>query len=392
MDNELTDEEIRRILDFKNDMHEHPEISHAEIKTTAKIEAFLGTIPGVKILDFGLPTGVIAEIDGAEPGKTIGLRCDIDALRQHEEYDNPHHSRDDNADHACGHDFHTASMLGAAMILSKHREEMKGKAVLLFQPAEETTDGMHEVLAAGFLERVKPDAFFAIHNWPEVPAGKIVVHRGAIMGAKTNFQLTVHGRHSHGSMPQFGRDAVACSAAMITALQGVVSRHINPLDSAVLTVGAIHGGTSENITCDEVVMKASIRTLSDTAMTDAVSWMETIVKSTAASYGCTADIDYREKLPLTYNGPEMSDIAERAAEAAVGRENVVDAVPTLASEDFSLMMAEVPSFMYWIGSGTEGETPYPIHHAKFHTNDTAIPGAASVLAQSVFVSQENASD
>lgn len=380
----LTEEEERQVRDFKDWMHENPEVSNEEFETTRRITGFLNSLPGVELLDLPVETGVLAVVRGGRPGKTVGLRCDIDALLQTEAYESPHKSLKPGVMHACGHDFHTAAVLGAALILSRLRDQMAGDALLLFQKAEETTSGAKEMLEAGLLKMGRPDCFFGLHNWPMVPAGKVVVKTGGLMSAKTNFLITIHGKGGHGSMPHLCTDPIVCAAAMIQSLQTVVSRRTDPLDSVVCSVTSINGGSRENLVVDRVEMTAGIRSLSTEAMHRAVEAMENIVKCTAAAYGCTCEIAYREVIPLVDNSPAMAAIARKAAVEIVGEDNVIDTAPTLASEDFALIMEQVPSFLYWFGSCPPGEEGVALHQDRFHTDDSAIAVAAAVMANAVF--------
>ena len=385
MDIRLTAEEEARIIDFRHDMHMHPELSHREFRTSDNIKAFLASLEGIEILELHKETtGVVARLVGGKPGCEIGLRADIDAICQTEDNDLPWKSRENGIMHACGHDFHTAGLLGAAMILSRVRDEVPGKVDFIFQEAEETTDGAREMIDAGLFEVIHPEAFFGEHNRPEVPVGKVVCKNGALMAAKTNFVIRVYGRGGHGSMPHLCVDPIVASAAIIGSLQTIVSRNTDPLDSVVLSVGSIHGGSIENLVVDRVEMTASIRALSIEARERAVRRMESVVKSTAEAYECRAEIEYREILPLTFNGEEMYKVAVRAAEMAVGSENVIDVPPTLASEDFSVFMERVPSFFYWIGSGIPGETPYAWHQSRFKADDAGLKVAAGVMAAACF--------
>ena len=385
MDIRLTAEEEARIIDFRHDMHMYPELSHRELRTSGNIKSFLSSLAGIEILE--LPketTGVVARLVGGKPGCEIGLRADIDAICQTEDNDLPWKSREAGIMHACGHDFHTAGLLGAAMILSRVRSEVAGTVDFLFKEAEETTDGARKMLDAGLFEVIHPEVFFGEHNRPEVPVGKVVCKNGALMAAKTNFVIRIFGRGGHGSMPHLCVDPIVASAAIIQSLQTIVSRNTDPLESVVLSVGSIHGGSIENLVVDKVEMTASIRALSVEASEKAVRRMETVVRSTAEAYECRAEIEYREILPLTFNSEKMYKIDVRAAATAVGSDNVIDVPPTLASEDFSIFMEKVPSFFYWIGSGTPGEMACAWHQSRFKADDAGIRVAAEVMAAACF--------
>ena len=386
MDLHLTEREAKAVLAIKRDLHMHPELSHEEYETTEKIRKILSGIEGIEILQLPdtsrVKTGVVARLRGGKPGGECGLRADIDALPQTECYESPYKSQIPGKMHACGHDFHTASLLGAAMILSRNRQEVPGTVDFLFQEAEETTNGCQEMIDAGLFSLISPTHFFGMHNRPEVPAGQVVIQPGGLMSAKTNFIITIHGKGGHGAMPHLCVDPIVCAAAVIQSLQTIVSRNVDPMENAILTIGSIHGGSVENLIVEDVKMTGCVRALSQKTKDMQVSRLEEIVYSTARAYQCTAEIEYRENLPVAYNSPEMTEMARKAAAAVVGEENCVTATPTLASEDFAIIMEKVPSYLYWIGSGTEGEPLYAWHNPKFHTNDAGLYVAAAVYASS----------
>lgn len=386
MNLQLTEEEAGRVLEIKRDLHMHPELSHEEFETTKKIRKILEALPGIEILELPdtsvVKTGVVARLTGGKPGPEVGLRADIDALPQTEAYESPYKSTCPGKMHACGHDFHTASLLGAAMILSRCREEVPGTVDFLFQEAEETTNGCRDMVDAGLFDIIHPRYFFGMHNRPEVPTGQVVIQPGGLMSAKTNFVITVRGRGGHGAMPHLCIDPIVCAAAMVQSLQTIVSRNVDPMENAILTIGSINGGSVENLIVDSVRMTGCVRSLSQETKDMQVRRLEEIVYNTAKAYQCTADIEYREILPVAYNTPEMTEIARRAAAAVVGEENCVHAVPTLASEDFAIIMDKVPSYLYWVGSGTEGEPLYAWHNPMFHANDGGLKVGAAVYASS----------
>lgn len=377
----FTKEEEERILSCKRDLHMHPEPSHEEYRTSRQIKAFLETLPGVEILSLHKDvTGVVARIHGAKGRGEVGLRADIDALRQTEEYDSPYRSKTDGMMHACGHDFHTACLLGAAVLLSNTRQDWCGIVDLLFQEAEEATNGAQEMIDAGLFEVFHPQMFFGLHNRPEVVAGQVVCHEGPLMSAKSKITIRVKGQGGHGSMPQCCKDPIVAASALVMALQTITSRSIDPQDSVVFTIGSIHGGEVENLIADSVEMKASMRALGEEAKDRALEALEELVASIPKAYGCTGEVEYAESLPMVYNSKEMTELAIAAAKEAIGDKQVVDSKPSMASEDFALIMERVPSFFFWVGSGTQGEPCYAWHHPMFHTNDDGIFSGAKVMA------------
>lgn len=383
----LTEKEEARILEIKRDLHMHPELSHQEVRTSRIIREVLLSLPGIEEVRLPRPpeTGALFRLRGGKAGGECGLRADIDALPITEQYESPYVSRTPGIMHGCGHDFHCSALIGAAMLLSRQRAELPGTVDFLFQMGEETTDGMKDTLEAGLLEVIHPARFFAIHNRPEVPAGQVVIQPGALMSAKANFILTVKGEGGHGAMPHLSRDPITASAAIISALQTIVSRNVPPEETAILTIGAIHGGTVENLIADRVEMKGCVRSLSKAVRDMEMERALSIAEHVARGFLCEADLSFREELPAVFNSPSMTKIAGKAARLAAGEENLVQAAPSLASEDFALLMEKVPSYLYWVGSGTEGERLYAWHHPCFHTCDAALPVAARLYAASAFV-------
>ena len=383
----LTEEEYQSILEVKRDLHMHPELSNEEFRTTEKIKDFLRELPGVKLVDLPIRTGVIARICGRGSGPETLLRADIDALPQTEMYESPWKSVNSGVMHACGHDFHTASLLGGAMILGRVSAagELKGCVDLLFQPAEEGTTGARQVIDAGLFEVIHPDRCFGMHNWPSVPVGKVVIHQGAIMAAKRNFTIRLFGRGGHGSMPHLNTDPIVCAAAVIQSLQTVISRNMNPLTPTVLSVNMIHGGSPVNLVVDEVEIRATVRSLSDDALERAIERVETIIMKSAEAYECRAEIAWKERIPAVINTPEMCELAAHAAAGVQCVNRTIDAPPSLASEDFSLYRNYVPSFYYWVGSCREGDRVEELHRPYFHTDDEALRVAASLYASSALL-------
>lgn len=376
----LTEKEFEYIRDIKRDLHMHPETAHNEFRTTEKIREALDKIDGAEIIDSGFRTGLLALIKGTGGGKDIMLRADIDAIAQNEEYNSPWKSQVPGVMHACGHDIHTASLIGAAVILGRLRTEgrLKNNVYLLFQPAEEGTTGARELIDGGLFDLISPDMCFGFHNWPKVRSCEVVCHKGVIMSGKRNFTIMIKGSGGHGSMPHLNRDPIVCSAALIQNLQTIVSRNTDPVDSLVLSISMIEGGRPANVVADEVKLVATIRSLSDKALDRAIERVECITKNTSAAYECTSEVIWQERIPALLNTDEMYETAYKAAKEAGAV--ITDAEPSLASEDFALYRSFVPSFYYWIGSTPEGEEPEDLHRPLFHGDDEVMKTAASIFA------------
>ena len=402
----MNEEIFTKILALKRELHQNPELSGQEYETTKKIKEALSGLPGLTVLDPGTPTGVLAQIRGTLPGPETLLRADIDALPQTEQYDSPWQSRRHGIMHACGHDFHTAALIGAAHILSRFFLDgtLRGTVDLLFQPAEEGTTGARALIDAGLFDVIHPDRCFGIHNWPSLDCGNIVIHEGPLMAAKRNFTLTIKGHGGHGSMPHLNVDPIVCAASVIQSLQTVISRNTNPLDSSVLSINMIKGGSPVNLVVEDVVLQGTIRSLSDDALTRALQRAETIIYKTAEAYECGCSIEWKERIPAVINTPEMCRLAGTAAEktcTALRSKTesgdftaadpmppackVTDAPPSLASEDFALYRRHVPSFFYWVGSRTPGERTEELHRPCFHTDDRALFIAAQLYAESALL-------
>ncbi len=383
MNCQLTDEEYALVLDFKRDMHMYPELSRQEYETTKKIRAFLEAAGGFEVLPVPAPTGLVARLTGTLKGPEIMLRADIDALPQSEVFESPWKSRVPNVMHACGHDFHTAALLGAALCLKRAKAEglLKGCVDFVFQPAEEGTTGARTLIDARLFDFIHPEACFGMHNWPSLTTGTVACHEGALMSAKRNFEILIHGSGGHGSMPHLNIDPIVCSSALIMALQTVVSRNISPMENVVLSINMIEGGRPANVVADLVTIKGTVRSLSDAALDRAIDRVKTLVENTALAYECTSEIHWEERIPTVFNTARMRAIAEKCALAAGCQ--LTDAVPSLASEDFALYRQFAPAFFYWVGSTAPGDAPEDLHRPAFHTDDAALYHAAAIYAASV---------
>jgi hippurate hydrolase len=370
----------KRIREIKQDLHRHPEVSLKEFRTTEVIKRELLTL-GAEVIDLGLPTGVLAVLKGKRPG-LIALRADIDALQLTEETGAPDASETPGVMHGCGHDLHTASLLGAAMILSELRDEIPDVA-FIFQPAEEITSGAELMIEHGLFDKIKPDMLFGIHNVPEIPVGKVGLKLGALMSAKDNFEIRISGVGGHGGLPHKTVDPIVCAASVISSVQSIVSRNTDPREAAVVSVCSIHAGTPENLITDELFMTGSIRALSDGVMEQAKRRLQKIVASTAEAYGCGSLLKFNGGPPALVNRKDMYGIARDAAEKILGQDAITDPVPSMGSEDFAVLMKHVPGFFYFLGSGSKTRENYPWHSSKFRPDEGYLMIAAELYAQSV---------
>ena len=380
----LTDDELRMLTAFRHDLHQHPELSGRERRTSEKIRGFLSAIPECQLIDLPIETGVVARITRT-PGTSgapteVMLRADIDALPQTERVDIPWKSSVPGAMHACGHDLHTTALCGAALLLGRMRREcaVLPTVDLVFQPAEETGTGAQKLIDAGLFDRVHPEACFGMHNWPSVEVGKVVCREGALMAALRNVEIVVHGAGGHGSMPHLNVDPIVCAAAIVQSLQTVVSRNVDPLVAGLVSINMIEGGSPINRVADQVRMKGTVRSLSDDTLDRMIERVETIVQGTALAYECRSEVVWGRRIPAVWNAPEMVSEARACVERSGC--SLADAAPTLVGEDFAYYREHVPSFFFWVGSRRAGAEVHELHTPQFFADDSTIPYAAQLYA------------
>ena len=362
------------MVEMRRYFHENPEPSSEEYNTSAKIKSELDKmgIPYISIAG----TGVIGTITGVKPGKTVALRADMDALQVNECTGLPFASKKEGLMHACGHDGHIASLLGAAKILNEIKDEIHGTVKLFFQPAEETAQGAKKMIEEGALEGV--DGVFGIHLWADIELGKISVEAGPRMASTDLFRIKVTGKGGHGSLPHQGVDAVVVGSAIVMNLQSIVSREISPLEPAVVSVGQIKSGSRFNVIAPDAFMDGTTRAFSAEVRGKFHSMIDRIAKNTAEAYRATAVTEYEYLVPVTINDERCSKIAEEAVRETFGEEALTKFPKITGSEDFSYFSNEREGVLCFVGTGTENY--YPHHHPKFSVDERALPIAASMYA------------
>jgi len=362
------------LVQLLKELHQWPEVAYAEYHTTQLIRQRLEKA-GIPLLDIGLPTGAAALIEGGRPGKTIALRADIDALPMQEESGLPWASEQPGVMHACGHDFHTAMMLGAAMLLKERQAELPGRVKIIFQPAEEVDDGAERVIASGVTEDC--ELFLAGHSYPQFEAGTVGIKEGAVMAAVDRFAVTVRGTGCHAGQPQKGVDPIVTAAAMVQSLQTVVSRRMNPFTPRVLSITHVRAGTTWNIIPETAFFEGTLRTLDEEQRALAEEEFRRIVQGTAASYGAQAEIEWIHGSPAVSNDAKLCMIArETAAQCGLTAACQED---TMGGEDFSCYLRRKPGLFVRIGTGGD----YPGHHPKFTVDPKALYPAAEFFARLV---------
>lgn len=361
------------------DLHQNPELASAEVRTTACIRAILAD-HGLEILELGLETGVVACLTGGRPGPVIGLRADIDALPVTESEGHALRSQVEGRMHACGHDVHTAALLGAATVLAGLRAEIAGSVVFLFQPAEEMVRGARQIIAAGLFDRIRMDALFGLHVWPLLGTGYVGVRAGPVMAAKAGFSVAIQGRGGHGSTPQETADPIVAGAAVVSALQSIVSRNTDPREQAVVSVCSVHAEGSDNVIPACLELRGSIRVSSDTVGEMVKRRLTALCQSVAEGYGCSARVTFSHSVGVTANAARLLPLARACAAAVVGEDHVVEQEFSMASEDFSEYARHVPTFFYFLGSDNPGGEYFPLHHSGFRADSGAPARGAALLA------------
>lgn len=370
------------IIEMRRHFHQNPELSLEEFETTKKIVNELEKM-SIEVSTFkdGL-TGCIGTIKGAKEGKTLLLRADIDALSVHEKTNLEFASRVDGKMHACGHDCHAAMLLGVAKILSEMKDKFSGNIKLFFQAAEEIGLGAKLSIEQGVMDNV--DACYGVHVTPRFESPKINMQYGERMAATDVFKLTVEGTSSHGSSPHLGHDAIVASAAIITALQTIVSRINNPLKPAVVTIGTIKGGQRFNIIANEVIMEGNVRTFDEIFRKEIETHIREIAESVAKAHSCTAKLEYRYGTGVVLNKDKnLVDIAQNAVKKLYGEDSLVEMEKITGGEDFSLLMEKAPGIFGYIGtrnSKVPGSEKIN-HHECFTVDEDALIRGTAVAVQ-----------
>ncbi|MDX1673476.1 MAG: amidohydrolase [Longimicrobiales bacterium] len=367
------------LVELRRDLHAHPELSFHEERTAARAADVIETL-GWDVRRSVGGHGVVAELGG--DGPTVALRADMDALPIQETNDVPYASTVDGVMHACGHDAHTAMLVGAARLLAAAHDdgELAGRVRLLFQPAEEAADeenrsGAAHLVAAGAMDGV--EAVFALHVGPHLPAGRVFTREGALMAGSDTFTATVLGRAAHAARPDAGVDAVVLAAHVVLAAQNAVARRLSPVESGVLTMGTIRGGTAENVLAERVRIEGTLRYFDPDVRKRLRSALERAL-AVADALGGGHELDLRPGYPPTVNDPAMTRLAMDAARSVVGDDGVWEAASMMGAEDFSLLLAEAPGTLLWLGAAPD--RPRELHQPDMDIDESVLPVGSAVLA------------
>ncbi|HXT78834.1 MAG TPA: amidohydrolase [Acetobacteraceae bacterium] len=372
MDQALAD----RLTAWRRHLHAHPELTLHEVQTSAFVQARLAEL-GVPFVAGVGGNGVVATISRGQSNRSVGLRADMDALPIQETTGAPHASTQAGVMHACGHDGHTTSLLGAAALLMRDTS-WSGTVQLVFQPAEEGGGGAKSMIADGLFERFPMERIFAYHNWPGLEAGTVAVHDGPVMASGNRLFFTVTGHSGHAALPHLAKDPMIACAHLLLALQSVVARNVDPLDSAVITIATMQAGTAANQIPAEAVMRGTMRTLRDGVRDQVEEAILRIAAGVAQTFGVGLDVQIPRGNPVTANAPGERDMAAEAVLEA-GLPLRRDLRPAMTGEDFAWYLQHRPGAFLWIGNGPS-DGGRELHNSNFDFNDAVLPAAAEFLA------------
>lgn len=373
LDKEIT-LNISRLTAFRRDLHRHPELKYEEYRTADKVATYLAALGIPMVRGLGI-TGIVASIHGKgrsadNPGPAVGIRADMDALPLQEINQFEHASQIDGCMHACGHDGHTAMVLGAAELLAANRD-FDGTVHLIFQPGEEGGAGARAMMDDGLFERFPCQAVFALHNWPALPQGQMGVRVGPIMSAARKFEIIVRGKGGHAALPHTTIDPIPVACSIVGQLQTLVSRGTDPLDASVLTIGKIESGTSANIIPDEAHIHGTCRNLRKSSQQFLIEGLHRISSHIAEAHFATAEVVVTAGgYPNTDNHQKEAVFMGEIMRELVGDNNAhTDVLPAMTAEDFGFMLEEVPGAYGWIGNGTHGKPGVSLHNPGYDFND-----------------------
>ncbi len=373
------------LTEVRHHLHRNPELSMQEVQTTAFVKAELAKL-GVEIVPIGAKVGVLGMIKGTKPGHptVTALRADMDALPVEEKTGVPYASQNPGVMHACGHDGHTTVLLGVAKMLAALRDRFSGTVKLIFQPGEENLYGARSMVDAGVLENPPVDTIVALHGWPPVHLGKIGLCAGYYMASADEFKVKFTGSGGHGAYPHRCTDPIQAAVAAVQAINNIVSREIDAMDKAVISVCTIHGGTAFNIVPEDVAFSGTVRCHSKAVQKAIADKMARIVSGTADTFGCKYEFDYNYGIPGVVNDPQIIDLVAAAGTQILGENNVERLQPVMSSEDFSVYLEKVPQGAFFrLGITVPGKQELKVHNDRFDFNDDALPIGVAVLTQFV---------
>jgi amidohydrolase len=361
------------LIEIRRTIHSHPELGFEEVETSKLISAWLERF-GLDVKKGVAKTGVVGLLRGGAPGKTVALRADMDALPIDEATGVPYASKIKGKMHACGHDAHVTILLGVAKFFSSIRDQVKGNIKWIFQPGEEGFGGGRVMVEEGVLEDPKVEGVFAAHVFPFLSTGKVGITEGEAMASSDKFTLRIIGKGGHGAYPHVTRDPILAAGHVITQIQSIVSRNVNPLDSAVVSFGAVHGGRAYNVIPDQVELSGTVRSLNPQVREELKSRIEQITRGVVLSLGMDYRYEFEYGYPVLTNDPQMSRLVISACSKEIGKENVEILQPSMGAEDFAYYLEKCPGAIFRLGVRNEKKgLIQPHHNALFNIDEEVLP-------------------
>ncbi len=377
-----------QLVAWRRDLHRHPELGFEEERTSALIAQHLHTL-GLDVQTRVAQTGVVALLKGAHPGATVMLRFDMDALPVEEENDVPYRSEEPGRMHACGHDGHVAIGLGVATLLAQHREDLHGQVKFVFQPAEEGLGGARRMVEEGVLDNPRPDVVFGLHVWNPLPSGQVAIQENALMAAAGKFDIEIVGRGGHSAQPHLTVDPIVVAAQVINAIQSIVSRNLDPLESLVISVGELHAGSAFNVIPSQAILRGTLRAFHDSIMHMAQARLRSLAEGIAQAHGARAFVLTETIAPPVVNHPRATAIAREAARHIVGEENIVRIKPVMVAEDVAEFLSRVPGCFMLLGIRNEEKgLVYGHHHPRFDIDEDVLPIGVALLSAAALLAGE----
>ena len=375
------DRRYDEIVQIRRYLHMHPELSFHETGTAAYIADFYKGKDVEIVTDIGGGHGIVVTLKGKNPGKTAAVRADFDALPIQEENDIEYKSQNPGVMHACGHDGHTAYLMILADILIGMKEDIDGTIKFIHQPAEETPPGgAKTIMESGILDDV--DSIFGIHVMTTAPLGTVGYHSGVTQAGRSYFKVRINGKGGHGSMPHLSNDPIVAASHFVVGVQSIVSRRVNPLETAVVTIGSFDGKGSFNVINDHVELEGDVRTLSGEVREQVKEEFETILDGIMKAYKCTYELIYSHDYPVLVNNPEMTELVVNAIKNSELNEvkDFLDCGQVTGSEDMAYYLEKIPGAYYYVGARPEGDVWYPHHHPKFNIDEESLRISAKTMA------------
>lgn len=369
---------VRDVVELRRDFHAHPELGFEEIRTAGVVDERLRAL-GYEVRTGIGQTGVVGILRTRKPGKTILLRADMDCLPILEQSGVDFASLTPGKMHACGHDGHTAMLLGAAQMIIERRDLLSGTIVLCFQPAEEGKGGARAMIEDGVLDDPHVDRVYGLHLTSLYPTGQVLVRPGPVMAASDSIEVTIRGRGGHGAAPHQTVDPVLTAASFVTQVQSIVSRNVDPIDPAVVTIGAIHGGTIHNVIPDTVDLLGTVRSFSEDERKQMRPRIERVLSGCCAAAGAEYDYRYFERYPVTINDAAEAAYVRELATRTVGPQRTAEVAQTMGAEDFSFMLQRRPGCFFFVGASSDERTSVAHHNARFAIDEGCLPAGVQMM-------------